>query len=192
MNSLIERLFNALLIRNVVRPEQKDIIFYGLDLLLSNVISLLVLLLGGTILGRFMDTAFYLIAYIPLQSFGGGYHANTHLRCFLLTAFLVGSSLWLMRAISQYWLFIASLAGSIVIFIIAPVEHPNAPFSVAFGLRMRRIVRKVDVFLFACCILPLGIRSPIIAPVSVAIGASGISLLCAYISAKKKSYRQTL
>jgi len=60
-----------------------EVYAYGLEIFLSSTLQLLVFLLLGLLAGQLFTTMAFLAAFIPLRTVAGGYHARTHLRCFL-------------------------------------------------------------------------------------------------------------
>ena len=67
--------------QKIIEEKQYAVIAYGLELLLSSVVNILSILFIGAIVNRAGEIILLLLVSIPLQSFGGGYHCNTHLRC---------------------------------------------------------------------------------------------------------------
>ena len=72
--------------------EKREIYSYGLELILMYLINTGTILLFGLFFGCFSETLILLASYALLQSFAGGYHAMTHLRCFLLTLCRMGGN----------------------------------------------------------------------------------------------------
>lgn len=81
MERIINHIINTMLVKGVIEEKQKSVIAYGLDLLLSTVISMTVLLAIGFVLSQGGQTICFLIPLVLFQGFGGGYHCQTHLRC---------------------------------------------------------------------------------------------------------------
>ena len=72
--------------RGAIRPDEREVYIYGCDIALSTLFSTLGLLALGAALGRLRETALCVGIFYMNQSFGGGYHADTHLRCFVTMA----------------------------------------------------------------------------------------------------------
>ena len=62
--------------------ETYEVMYYGLYVCVTNMASILSVLLIGAILGEFKNTIFFLIGFIPLRLFVGGYHASTPMKCY--------------------------------------------------------------------------------------------------------------
>ncbi len=73
-------------------PEENNVIQYGVELLLDNIIKIIVVLFIGIILGKGFETIVVLSAFCGLRLQAGGIHAKTGLGC--------GFSILLVWAIS--------------------------------------------------------------------------------------------
>lgn len=81
MNQLIKAIIAFLEANEIVRAEDHEVYAYGLDAILYTMISTLGLVLIGVVM-RSTTEALVIIG----QTLGGGFHASTHLRCFLTMA----------------------------------------------------------------------------------------------------------
>ena len=163
----------------VIEKPQKAIMTYGLDLLFSSVISLLSIIVCGFVLDVEIQTLWLLAAFIPLQTFGRGYHCKTYLRCWLLM--LVG---YLISVFGLLRLPVPVLWGGAVLasypFLkLTSVEHENASFGEAFGKRMHEIV--VSLYYIALMVAAVGtwMKWGCAKPILAAVVMSGVSILCA-------------
>lgn len=179
MERIINHIINTMLVKGVIEEKQKSVIAYGLDLLLSTVISMTVLLVIGFILGQGVQTICFLIPLVLFQGFGGGYHCQTHLRCWAVMVCSLLFALLVLQNLSTGLLVLAAALSSYPILIIAPVRNPRAPFSEEFGRRMHRIVVWIYVgSLAAAGGIQVFIGDP--RPVLSAVILSGVSILGAY------------
>lgn len=179
MERIINHIINTMLVKGVIEEKQKSVIAYGLDLLLSTVISMTVLLVIGFILGQGVQTICFLIPLVLFQGFGGGYHCQTHLRCWAVMVCSLLFALLVLQNLSTGLLVLAAALSGYPILIIAPVRNPRAPFSEEFGRRMHRIVVWIYVgSLAAAGGIQVFIGDP--RPVLPEVILSGISILGAY------------
>lgn len=71
-------------IRKGIVPEaEREVCEYGFAITIYTITSTLGFLLLGLLLGQFLGGAVLIAIFYTCQSSGGGYHASTHLRCFL-------------------------------------------------------------------------------------------------------------
>lgn len=106
-----------------------EIYVYGLHLIISSVIGIIIILLIGLLIGKFIDSVIFLLCFIILRNYSGGYHANSYLRCnlyftgvFLITDLIV--NLTPTRLIdSMSIIFICT--SFCILFIYAPIDNEN-------------------------------------------------------------------
>lgn len=118
---------NSLRKKGIVLDEFADVYQYGFELLLSFLISTGLVILAGIILNRFIETLVFLLAFISLRSFTGGFHAMKYWICTVST-FGVYSLVMFVSfyvSVSFYVFYILFLTGSIILYIKAPVGNPN-------------------------------------------------------------------
>lgn len=58
---------------------------YGFELLVSSIIETGALILIGGLIGKFVETILFIISFSSIRFFSGGYHANSYLKCFVVT-----------------------------------------------------------------------------------------------------------
>lgn len=57
-----------------------------IEILLNQTINILLAILIAVVFAAPQPVLLFLISYIPLRSFGGGYHADTNLGCTVVSA----------------------------------------------------------------------------------------------------------
>ena len=128
---------------------------YGLDLLLSSIVSVASFLILGVLLGAGLQTVCFWGIFIPLQSFGGGYHCQTHFRCWLLMLVCYLGALYIIVPLPISILWCGAVLASYSFVKLAPIENVHAPFSEAFRRKMHVGVLGVYVlalvFAGICC-----------------------------------------
>jgi len=112
-----------------VKEEEKEIYVYGLQqglLIIANIITILAI---GFVFNMVWQSLIFMIAYLPLRSFAGGYHAKTQLRCYLFSIVLTIMVLLAIKIIpwTLYVCLGLVLFAGAIIFILAPVEDSNKP-----------------------------------------------------------------
>lgn len=115
--------------------EDRDIYVYGLDVLLSTALSVICVLAIGAATGRLLATVIFLACFIALRSAAGGYHASTHLRCFLIMLAAYAAAVAPTFLFNASALGVASLpaaaAALAAVLALAPVPHENRPVTPA-------------------------------------------------------------
>ena len=125
----IQRLTDHLIFKQYIPSEDREIYEYGFDILIYTVWSTLALLLIGFVLKQFWNAAIIVLGFYTFQSFGGGYHADSHLKCFLTMTcgLLIGLSFVFLQEQLVILLIITGIS-TIVLLMIPLTIHPNKSF----------------------------------------------------------------
>ena len=94
--------------------------------MLLNIITTVVI---GLFFGMIMQSLIFLVFYIPLRSYAGGYHAKTQIRCFATSVSIILIMMILIKynVLSNIEYVICTIISIIIIIIFAPVEDKNKP-----------------------------------------------------------------
>lgn len=116
---------------SVISENDRKVYSYCFELLISELINILIILAVAILSKQYVNIAVFLIAFLLLRKWTGGYHANTHYGCTLilfliLTLFIVSEIVLSYNAkyILQFFNIFTSLP---IICIFAPVDNSNNP-----------------------------------------------------------------
>lgn len=129
---LSNRIVDRLVTRGNIPCEEKEIYQYGAELLLSDFVNFSLILLLGAAFGRIGTSILFLISFVPIRRFTGGYHASSHLRCrtaMIATFLLLLLTSYLFPVDKPIQVFLINAASVLVIARFAPIENPNKPLS---------------------------------------------------------------
>lgn len=107
--------FVAQTLAEIFFPDKTDCLslyIYGLELLISSVITTIILIAIGIITNSFFESIIFIIGFSALRVFTGGYHANSYWICTFITALNYFCVLFIYRTFFDY---IASPAGMIIV-----------------------------------------------------------------------------
>ena len=147
IHQLSESIADYLLYRQIITMEKYSIYSYGLEMLLSIILGIILILLCGLLTGSIGHAVLFYSIFILLRSFTGGYHADTHFTC---KAILCISFLSILS--SNYNVIVHVLMSfinicSVICF--SPVESVNKPISAEIKKRNR----KISIFLYVAFIV---------------------------------------
>ena len=118
---------------NIIQNEDAEVYEYGFEILLSTLINAVAIFVVSILTGNFVATLFFCIGFLPLRMTAGGYHAKTHLRCFLiLMASYIAFLAVLYKLPQALYLIAVSISSAIsffLIFVFSPIEDINKPIS---------------------------------------------------------------
>lgn len=127
----------------VINEVEIDSYRYGLELLLSTALNLLAVVCISIVLGHPFVHIPYLMVFITMRLYAGGYHAGKHWMCILLNSVVYIAALLTMLLLPDYisavFCIAVSVTDLILVFLIAPVEAKNKPLYHSERIRNRRI-----------------------------------------------------
>ena len=109
--------------------EEREVYIYGFDIAIYTFLSTLGLFFIGWMAGRPIETTLLIFVYYINQSFGGGFHASSHLMCFL--TMVLGELLFLASFLLPYSLLTCigiSVISLLFMWMHPLVLHPNKSY----------------------------------------------------------------
>ncbi len=144
-NMLLQYLIEAGVVDD--NAEDKAYYKYGLEISISSFFNIILIILIGVIFNKLGESIVFLVCFIPLRQFTGGYHANSYFKCNLLFSILFIILLLIYSFTVTYLTFYGSaliVVFSITVFLSeCPIEHPNKLLSV----RQKMINKYLSVIL---------------------------------------------
>ncbi len=146
MRTSVEYITKCLFENEMIEESQIELYKYGLERFLYKMVSYLTLLLLALHMKLFIQSAVFLIFFILLRERTGGYHASTKLRCFIGT---IGIYILPMKLVIPILIenniiaWILLILSTLLIYIWAPVNHPNLQFDEGEVMMYRDKARKI-------------------------------------------------
>ncbi len=145
---MIERKIETFLVKQMaaglIKEEDISVYSYGYTLMLEMFVNFVVAMIIGLLLDKVLLISVFLIAFIPLRSFAGGYHANKAWKCFILSNSVILMAIWVAQFIcsidvlAQFLL--VEVALGLIIAKLAPVQSENKKISKLEADFYKRIV----------------------------------------------------
>ncbi len=111
--------------------EDKEYYQYGIEITLSSKLNIVLVVGIGAVCGRLSESLIFLVCFVLIRQFTGGFHANTYFKCNLILciSFLTVLSFYIMTSKFIDTYFSVLITFLCVAFILAkcPIEHPNKP-----------------------------------------------------------------
>lgn len=120
----------ALLTANgIIQEDDTDKCRYGLEIFISSLLELTSILFISIFMNNFLETLLFFAAFIPLRVYAGGYHADTQIKCYMVSLGVYGLFTMLMRIMPTSWytiiIYISIAMSLIIVLMLAPVRHTN-------------------------------------------------------------------
>lgn len=129
MDNLIDKLVTAMIKNNVIE-EDEEIIRTGLNILIIKICFIFVVILIGIFADSLIESLVFTISYSLLREYGGGYHAETKGKCFVLSVLTLIAALCIIKFMVCYQtltlpFFAAAVISALYIFLKAPIDTAN-------------------------------------------------------------------
>lgn len=168
------------LMQNGADPENRDVLEYGAECAISELVANVVVFLFAFLLHSTLEMLVWQLFWLPLRLCIGGYHSpRNHLTCIIIsTGLAIGCVLLAPLVISIEWFIwpVLVICG-IIVFVVAPVLHPNHPISENRKSKMKRNGRVIFIFEAAIILFFNFINMPLLASVA-GTGMLAAVLLC--------------
>ena len=91
MHGLSECIASFYVKRKIIPTEHKEIYSYGIELILNEALTFILVLITGAVLKNFIGSVIFLIVFCGTRIYTGGFHANTTAVC-RMTMIITASS----------------------------------------------------------------------------------------------------
>ncbi len=109
--------------------DENELYIFGVNQFLNMLLNILTALFIGILFGETLQIILFMLAYIPLRSYAGGWHSRTPLRCYIFSVImLIVVSVGMKYLYMAEWVYYVILAAAAsVVLILASVEDRNKP-----------------------------------------------------------------
>lgn len=143
MERLVAKITNRLVQRHIIKQSELSIYRYGLENFFIFSLEMMSVFIISIIIGILWETCIYYLSFIPLRIFAGGYHADTRLKCYLISLLAFGIFSFLLKIssfnLNSYVILVISTFSVIVIYILSPIVHKNKRISAEQVLYQRKL-----------------------------------------------------
>ena len=181
--------------RQAIKENEYELYEYGLQLIISSLVSFTSAMAVGFVFQRPLAMFAFLICFALMRMYSGGYHAQSYLICYFE---LLAMSVIIMITIKgmenlpvdliKIFLTLFTIASTLIIYALAPVDHENAQLSEQEISRYRRVVRRIYLFHLVTVAVLLAFSIPICITMAIALAAmtSSILVICGQLHRKAK------
>jgi accessory gene regulator B len=188
MASFSAKITDHLAENGIINSEDKELYSYGLCQGMIMIANILTTLAIGLVFGMLWPSFIFMIAYMPLRSYAGGYHARTQLLCNIFSVLLTIIVLLIIKYLPwTNWLcLIVTFISAAVIAFLAPVEDKNKPLdSTEVRVYKKRTLNILSVEAAAIIVLLLFNLLQISVSISVSLLALSVMLILGSLSNRR-------
>lgn len=102
IKKIVDVIINKQLTNGLMKKEDISVYQYGYTLMIELLINIIIAVLIGFITKEIMIVSIFLIVFIPLRSYAGGYHADKAWKCVILSNSAILFVIWLTQLISDF------------------------------------------------------------------------------------------
>jgi hypothetical protein len=128
MKKITDKIFCAMKNKNIVVDE--EVVKYGLEIISTKVLFAIIIVSIGILTKCFLESIIYTITFSLLRQYGGGYHAETKQKCFVLSVLMLICAIFIIKTAQSFDVFIIlevviTFLSVIYIITTAPIDTPN-------------------------------------------------------------------
>lgn len=137
-----------------------DLYIYGLELLFSSVVSTILLLVFGIIVGALIESIIFIVVFSAIRIFAGGFHSRSFILCNIITVlnFVIILIIYRYFNVILFSPFVYSIVfglSFILCVLFAPIENNNNPIRDELKTKHKikaLIVLTIDIIVYFVCL----------------------------------------
>lgn len=132
ITSLAQYITGILLKNNVIKNEHLDIYIYGFEVLISGALSIFIGLILGLIFSQLIECIVFLVIFVTLRRYCGGYHADTYLKCNTIFTVNVAIVMIILKFNFTYsfpFHIMLCVLCILIYFVLSPIENIYKPIT---------------------------------------------------------------
>lgn len=195
MGTILNGIAQLLEKEDIIQKEDVDVCRYGLEVFTSSFLEIISILIFSAVIGNFFETLIFFIAFIPLRIYAGGYHADTKLKCYLVSLVVYGLFTVILKILPES-LYMAVILPEvlftlIVVLTASPVIHHHKNVNIIEIHNFRKISMIICITeIFIILLFTMIFKNNLLA-ISLALGqlAVSLSMLVGILKAKLSSQK---
>lgn len=129
---LARRLAYFFVEKNIIKSEEREVYAYGYEIMISETVNWIITIIIAVFTRTIVETFVYMLAFMRLRGALGGFHANSHVGCIIISTavYILCLCIIYKTPMDVYWILIIMgvILHTSLVLAIAPVAHPNKPF----------------------------------------------------------------
>lgn len=154
--AFIEKLCRCMAEKGVIKNEDIELYRYGIrnGIILAG--NLIITVLVGIVTGRLGVVLAFLLFFMMLRSYSGGFHLESKLGCFLLSVLVLLVPIytcdWVMKNVPEIVILLLGVAAIITVIVLSPVESIHKRLEPKERVYFRRVSHCI-VTLEGCAVI---------------------------------------
>ncbi len=142
MNQKIaEYVTNRFVENGIIEEKDKAVYQYGVSQGVVILINLITTVLIGMVFGMVEQSIIFILAFIPIRIYAGGYHAESQIRCYVLSSLLIAAAMINCKLVSWNTVigFTEAGIGTLLLLLFSPVADKKKPISMEEKISYKKI-----------------------------------------------------
>lgn len=193
LKNITGEIANVLYSQGVIKKNDIDVCKYGLDVFVSSFLEIASILILSAVMGLVKETILLFVSFIPLRLYAGGYHANTKLKCYVISLVMYFSFYGVLKILPDKMYSLSGIAltmlSLVTVLLKAPIIHNNKNVNSIEIHNYRKLSVVIGLIETAVVLALILIFSKPGIAFSIAYGqaAVAVSMIAAIIKSKIKS-----
>ena len=132
MDKLLDKIIENMK-KNDSLTDDEEVVRFGLEIMIERAIFIVIIMVLGLLTRCFLESIVFAVCFTPLREYGGGYHAETRKKCFVLSILTLIAALSIIKLVESFQFLMFPICGIALISVIyilikAPIDTPNKRF----------------------------------------------------------------
>lgn len=155
MSYFTRAISSAIISYGIAQESERELYEYSILILLEQSSIWGSVICIACLFGILWETVFYMVLFIPLRIYAGGYHARTFTCCYFISiaTFLTFAVVQHYVVVSGGLMLFVALLSAIIILTFSPMADPNKPMSIQEKVSYTKWIRAllgVEITIAAC------------------------------------------
>ncbi|MBP1925460.1 accessory gene regulator B [Sedimentibacter acidaminivorans] len=157
ISSLSQSILNGFIEQRIISEEDRNIYEYGIEIAISYLLNFLTMITISFFMNMLIECIVFLIIFVPLKGYTGGYHAPNYIICFVISCLTVTAVLFATKytsmQINQFILLLTMIMAGVSIYILGPIEDKNKPLTKNEYVHFRAKIKIILIIEFILAII---------------------------------------
>lgn len=189
---IAEEITKTMVTSNIINIEDRELYTYGLELIIPKTVFYIIVLILSLLTDTFIPSLLFILFYMSVRSFSGGYHSKTAGFCIVVSTFIYLLMDFLMKLDferTEIFLLVAAAVSLGVIFAFSPVESEEKPITAEERKRYRLFAELISMVLFAITAGAYYFKlEPIFYPAAWSLTADAVLIIISKAEALKSAF----
>ncbi|WP_317368864.1 accessory gene regulator B family protein [uncultured Tyzzerella sp.] len=186
MKNIYEKIINIFIHKNLIAEEEKELYICGLEQIILYIVNIVTMIILGITFKLVLETILFILTYIYIRIYAGGYHCRTPLKCYIFSVLMlvvVLSTLKGQALRNPLIITVISIISSIIILSLAPIEDENKPLDeIEIKVYEKRTTRNLLIVLSLLLLTLILNKINLSAYICISLLCNGIMLMLGKIN----------